>query len=449
MFIKKNIFTFTAICALALGCTTEQSAEIPPSRPLGREIPTVHTTAADAEQLHSPAATAIEPGASLTLQQALALALMQNPELEAFSHELRASEARALQAGLPPNPELELEIESFDRDGAGYNSSEPSLLLSQVIELGGKRSKRARVAQALGKVAGLAYERKRLEVFTLTANRFIEVIAAERRFELTQALLALAEQTSRSVDERVNAGKESPVLKTKTSAEMEMARLDVVDAEIALIVARTALAALWGSEHSEFQIAASNFDSVRETLPPLDGLRTQLVANPELAEQQAEVQAHQAALQAAQAGRIPDLTFAAGVQRYEEDRTHALIFGIGVPLPLFDRNQGHIAAARHELAGAMAEERSVSIDLSSRLTSTYLRLSAAHRRALALRLTIVPGLQEAYTATHSGYKEGKYDLLYVLDTQRTLFAAKRDMVDALVEYHTALNDLEQLAGMKL
>jgi len=217
----------------------------------------------------------------------------------------------------------------------------------------------------------------------------------------------------------------------------------------ALTLARTALAALWNSEQSEFQIASNSFGKVRKMLPALDVLRIQLAANPELTEQQAEIRTHQAVLEAAQAERIPNLTLAAGVQRYEEDRTHALIFGVGVPLPLFDRNQGNIAAARHELAKARAEERSVAIGLSSRLNATYIRLCAAHRRVLALQAKVVPAMQEAYNATHSGYREGKYDLMLVLDAQHTLFAAKRDMVDALADFHTALNDLEQLTGMKM
>ncbi|MDD2600324.1 MAG: TolC family protein [Kiritimatiellae bacterium] len=446
MFTKTTVSIVTTICLLAMGCATERSANLLPSAPLGQELPAIHIAAVAANSSQKPELFTIDPGSNLTLQQALALALMHNPELEAYSHEVRAAEARALQAGLPPNPELEFEMESFDRDGEGYNSSEPSLLLSQVIELGGKRKKRTRVAQAQGEVAGWSYQQKRLEVLTATANHFVGVIAAGQRLALARSLLELVGESSRSVSERVNAGKESPVLKTKANAEMEIAQLDVADAESVLVLARTALAALWNSERSEFQIASNSFDKVRETLPALDALRLQLAANPELAEHQAEVRTHQAALEAAQAERIPNLTLAAGVQRYEEDRTHALIFGVGVPLPLFDRNQGNIAAAQHELAKAMAEERSTAIDLSSRLNATYHRLQAAHRRVQALRLKVVPAMEEAYHATHSGYREGKYDLLLVLDAQRTLFAAKRDMVDALADFHTALNDLEQLTG---
>ena len=64
-----------------------------------------------------------------------------------------------------------------------------------------------------------------------------------------------------------------------------------------------------------------------------------------------------AALSLERAARIPDLEASAGYVQFEEDGTSALAFGVGVPLPLFDRNQGHIAAAREEIATATAERR--------------------------------------------------------------------------------------------
>jgi len=449
MFNTKTISGVSALFALTMGCTTPRRAEMPSPLPLGREIPSFH---ASINGVHTPLPQepeSMEPMESLTLRQALALALMRNPELEAFSHEVRAAEARTLQAELPHNPEMELEVESFDRDGEGYDSSEPSVILSQVIELGGKRSKRVRIAEARGEAAGWAYESKRLDVFTQTANRFASVIAAQQRFELAGSSLALAEQTSRTVDERVKSGKEPPVQRTKAIAEMEMAHLDAAEAESTLMVSCNALAAMWGTDQSNFQIATGNFGDVLDLLPSLDTLRIQLASNPDLALRKANVQMRQAALDSANAGRIPDLTIAAGVKRFEEDETQAIIFGIGVPLPLFDRNQGNITAAQHELAKEKAGERAAGIELSARLTGTHARLTSAHNRTKVLRTKVVPAMEEAYNAMLSGYKEGKYDLLNVLDAQRTLFATKSDLINALSDYHTALNDIERLTGMSI
>ncbi len=449
MLKKIFILKFGAISALTIGCATQQTAKVPSPLPLGREIPSFHASGAGSDHPLAREPETIEPLKNLTLRQALALALMNNPELEAFSHDLRAAEARSLQAGLPHNPEVELEVESYDRDGAGYDSAEPSVILSQVIELGGKRGKRLRVAEAEGVAAGWAYESKRLDVFSQTANRFAGVVADQQRFELAKSTLAVAEQTSRSVAERVLAGKESPVQRTKAVAEMEMARLDADAAESALMVSRNALAAMWGGDPSNFQTASGSFGDLPERLPSIDALRVQLAANPELALRSAHVAVRQAALESEVAKRVPDLTVAAGVKRFEEDETQALIFGIGVPLPLFDRNQGNIAAARHELAKARAEQRAAGVELSTQLLATHTGLTSARSRAQVLRTKVVPAMESACQAMHSGYGEGKYDLREVLDAQRALFAAKLDLIDALADYHTALNTMERLTGMSM
>jgi cobalt-zinc-cadmium efflux system outer membrane protein len=57
----------------------------------------------------------------VTLAQAQALALLQNPRLAAFGWEVRAREAQILQAGLLPNPEVDVEVENFAGSGALRN----------------------------------------------------------------------------------------------------------------------------------------------------------------------------------------------------------------------------------------------------------------------------------------------------------------------------------------
>ena len=104
----------------------------------------------------------------ITLQKALSWALMQNPELEAFSFEQRAREAHALQSGLYPNPQLEILVEDAAGSGNfnGFSRSQSTIQLSQLIELGGKRGARLRANDLSGKLAGWDYETKRMDVLT-------------------------------------------------------------------------------------------------------------------------------------------------------------------------------------------------------------------------------------------------------------------------------------------
>lgn len=75
-----------------------------------------------------------QPGRSIWGRH-LAMALIRNPELEAFSYAVRAAEARVLQAGVRPNTELQVELDEYDRDGAGLNSAETAVVLAQALSL--------------------------------------------------------------------------------------------------------------------------------------------------------------------------------------------------------------------------------------------------------------------------------------------------------------------------
>ena len=92
----------------------------------------------------------------LTLPDALALALVHSPRLAGASWNVRAAEAERLQARLLPNPELEAEAEEITGSGErrGLETAEMSVRLSQLIELGGKRARRTKVAEMEGRLAG-------------------------------------------------------------------------------------------------------------------------------------------------------------------------------------------------------------------------------------------------------------------------------------------------------
>ncbi len=149
------------------GCM-EHSDEValPERRSLVQEFSTFQ---APAKPMETPDVPEIaEPAGSITLRQALALALMHNPELKAFSWDVRVSEARQLQASLWPNPELEVEVEEVGGQGqrSGFDAAETTIQLSQLIELGDKRNKRTKLASMEKELAGWDYEARRLDVFT-------------------------------------------------------------------------------------------------------------------------------------------------------------------------------------------------------------------------------------------------------------------------------------------
>src|SRR5262245_18631521 len=83
-----------------------------------------------------------EPVGELTLRDAVVAALRASPELAASSWMIRAKEAEGLQAGVLPNPELGVSVEdvgNFGKRSSLASENETSVMLSELVELGGKR----------------------------------------------------------------------------------------------------------------------------------------------------------------------------------------------------------------------------------------------------------------------------------------------------------------------
>jgi len=144
-----RILAYRAVALLAvlgaIGCSSDFDVW-PEERLLGRGIPTFRP---DEESETTESLVVEEPTGPLTLRKALALSLARSPALAAASWSVRAAEARALQEGLPPNPEVRVRFEDFGGSGAfrGTSFSEHGVRLGQVTELGGKASKRRRAAR--------------------------------------------------------------------------------------------------------------------------------------------------------------------------------------------------------------------------------------------------------------------------------------------------------------
>ncbi len=420
-------------------------ADSPGPRPLGREIP---APLASPEVLPS-GTTVTEPVGDLTLREVLSLVLLQNPEIKAFAFEVRAREAAVLQSSLLPNPQLGVVAENFGNNAlTGFDSTAITLQLSQLIELGGKRAARTEATQLARDLAGWDYERARIKVLTETHNAYVEVMSAQGRTALSKQVVDLADEVAAAAAKRVTAGKVSPVEETKAGVATASVRIELTRAERELEAARARLAATWGSTAPRFKRALGALEAILP-IPSLAQLMERLRQNPELARWATEIAERQAVIALEETRAIPDLTASFGVRRFEEPGDDALVVGISLPLPVFNRNQGAILEAQRRLAKTEEERRAMEVRMATALSSAYQTLAGAHAEITALKAQVLPGAQSAFEAASKGYRLGKFGLLDVLDAQRTLFGAKTQYLRALTDYHQSIAQVEGLIGERL
>jgi cobalt-zinc-cadmium efflux system outer membrane protein len=386
----------------------------------------------------------------LGLYDALSLALLRNPELEAFSSEIRAAEARELQAGLLPNPELEAEVEDFGGKGdrSGFKGAESTLSIGQLIELGGKRGKRRRVASLSKELRNWDYESKRLDIFTKTSRAFIDVLSLQERLILVEETMELAQKMHNLVSEKVEAGKVSPLEKTKADVLLSTTQIEEDKVKKQLETARKMLASNWGSTSAKFQSVEGNLKVIPD-LPAIEQLTPLTSKNPDLQRFTTETELRQSELRLAESRRVPDVTLRGGLKRFEDTSDYAFVVGFSVPLGVFDRNQGGIQEAKHNLTATHSLRNSERVRIETELSAAYQNLSSAHYQATTLHSNVLPAAETALEASSEGYKQGKLEYLDVLDAQRTLYDVKSQYIESLSSYHKAAVEVERLIGQEI
>jgi len=385
-----------------------------------------------------------EPAGELTLEKALSRAMARNPEIAAAESEVRAREGRLLQAGTRPNPELSGTTENLGGDVAKSGGVQSTLEVGQRLEIGGDRAARTTAAGAARDLARWDLESRRLDVAGRAKRAFIDVLSAQRRVELADETVRLAEEVRSTVAARVEAGKVSPIEETRAEVALATERIERDRAATDLLGARSRLAATWGSTAPRFARVVGDLDAI-PVLPSLESVAAQIERNPEVARWSAEIAEREALLRVERARAFPDVTVGGGYRHFELGSS-AFLASVTVPIPLFDRNRGGQIEAREQIARAQEERRSAILRLRQLVGETHASLARAEGEVRNLRDQVVPRAESVYAAVSEGYRLGKFGYMEVLDARRTLAAVRAQLARAQAELQRAFADLEQLTA---
>ncbi len=392
------------------------------------------------ERPNAIASRLVESPATLTLQTALGLAASANAELSAARHEFQAVDASVIQAGTLPNPTLEFGMQDTQRA-----TRETTVQISQPIELGGKRGLRIQAAESGRNAASAELHAKVSEIRANVTTAFFDVLTAQERLYLARDSVEVAERATTTAAKRVIAGKVSPVEETKARVAEAGVRLELLKAKSELGSTRKRLTGFWGNVIPRFERAEGQLESLPE-LPELSELSRRLASAPMLARARIEVDRRQALANLERSRRIPDVSINLGIKRSEELGRNQAIFGVSVPLPLFDRNQGNVLESLRRTDKAKDELSATETRLDSELAQAYEKLNTSRQEAEALQKEILPGAKSAYDAAVTGFEFGKFAFLDVLDAQRTLLQTKSQYLRALSDAHRAAAEIDGILG---
>ena len=378
--------------------------------------------------------------ASLTLAQTLEEAAGRSPAIVAAERELAAAEARVRQAGFRENPELSLEVENVAGTGElrGLNRLEATVAVNQRLDLGGRRGARVEVARAELGVQRLRLAIARADLAQSVREQFARAVAARERLEQAKDNVTWAQELARVAGLLVEAGRDPPLRAVRARSALAQARAALEAAEAEELAARSSLAALFGVSTPVGGVTGSSLDLTPRPVAPEVSLEVKLA--------DAERAAAEAGLRQQLVERRLDPAVGAGVRHVRETGDFGFVAGVSMPLQLFNRNQGNIAAARAAVAAADARRAGMLASTTAKARNAIANVEAAPRRVSALEGSASPEAAEALRLTQRSYEEGRASLLELLDARNAYTSAQAQLTEARLSLALATAELGRISA---
>jgi cobalt-zinc-cadmium efflux system outer membrane protein len=398
-------------------------------------------------------ATAQAP-ASISLDQAIDLAIAHSHTLKAARTQIQQNQAQETTASLRPNPTLAWDAlflpafnaPSFTLDNLD-NTQQFDMGLSYLFERGGKRRRRIDAARDATAVTRFQVDDTQRNLIFNVAQQFIDAQLAQSVLDFARKDLDSFSQTVKISEDRFKAGDlgEGDLLKIKL--QLLQFQTDVSGAELAKVQALASLRELLGYDavpegydvqgELAFQPLAVNLDDLR-----LKALKLR----PDFLGAQQGVQAAQSQISLAKADGKVDLT--AGLSYTHVSDQNSLSATFAIPLPVFDRNQGEIARTRFALTQSEENKLAASDTVLTDVRNNY-EAFATNQKIVQLYLSgYLKQAQDSLEISEYAYKRGAASLLDFLDAERSYRSIQLSYRQALAAYLVSIEQLKEAVGTR-
>jgi cobalt-zinc-cadmium efflux system outer membrane protein len=382
---------------------------------------------------------------TITLEELQQMALQNNPTFRQSAANIQAAEGRKRQSGSYPNPTVGYQGEQIR--GGSFHGGEQGFFVQQDIVLGGKLSLNRKIFDQELKQAETEAEEQKVRVVTNVRMSYTQALAAQQTLKLRQDLSKLADDAVETSHQLANVGQADAPDVLESEVEAQQAQLAVAMAEQNRQRVWKALAAVVGSPW----LPLMRLEGKLEDTPPVnaDELVEKIVnESPAVRIAGLGVKRAEAALARAKREPIPDLQLRGGMQQNGELLSNGRAVGlqgfadVGVRIPIFDRNQGNIAAAKGDAERAKREVERVKLVLRERAASVVQNYAFSQTAVDRYKNQMIPRAQKAYELYSKKYQEMAAAYPQVLIAQRTLMQLEVSYINALENFATSSLSLQ-------
>lgn len=366
------------------------------------------------------------PQSRLTLQDLEALAMANNPTIRELAATTQKASGFRTQVGLRANPTAGYQGFQLADKGTDQHTA----FVEQEFITGGKLELNRRVLNAAVRAQLLELEAQKLRVTTDIRTKFYEALAAQKRIALIEEFRSVADHGFKLAELRKQAMEGSQVDVLQARVQRSEVELSLQQAQQTQAAIWRELAALTGASTLQQTELEGELPQDIQTLNWSDVGLSLLAGSPEYSAAQARLNRAQANLDRQQVQAIPNITaqLAGGV----DNGTNSSIINlqIGAPIPVFNKNQGNIAAARAEYCRALAEMQRIENAIKGRLAVVSRDFETASAAVAKYSQDILPSAAESMKLAELAYRSGETSFVQVLVARRTYFDSNLQFVAA-------------------
>lgn len=389
----------------------------------------------------------------ITLPQAIGIAIQNNKDLQAVRYTVEQARARLLQAGLPPNPRLDIADRNdriFRNEGeyvAGVGISQPFSVANRI----GHQKDVARVDVALALVE---IRQAELKLAGDVASRFYSILALNRQIKVREQLIDVDQKLELGARNRFKAAEVSEL--DVNTAQLELQRLTQERALLLSqrITQQAQLNQLLGKSATQ-ALELNDTLPISDPLPSLSDMQRQaLSSRPDLCFALLNADRAQANQALARAQRWEDWTVGVGLEQGRQvidgaplqrtSRTFGL--SLSIPLPLRNQNQGNISEAAAAEAQAYARIEALKLSISNEVVGAYAETERLQQALSVYQRNMLPISERNVFLAQLGYRQGLIPIDDVVRIQRQQGEINTAYLNALDQYLQALARLHIATG---
>lgn len=444
--MRVGLLTLSLLAATAALVSTSAAQDNPVRLPSPLPASTAQPLKPTPSQVRSAEAlplVAPEPIAdsALTLQELENMALSANPSVARAAALVQAARGNWVQVGLRPNPVVGYEGQQL---GSGGRAEQHGVYAQQEFVRGGKLTLNRQVAAQEWAQAERDLAAQQQRVLTDVRVAFFSVLVAQEQQQVATDLLRIGTGS-------LDAAKALLQAKEVGEADVLQAQIEVENTQIFAANARNRRLAAWqnlsavaGQPKLPLQPLAGD---PADGLPQYrydDILQRLLTSSPEIASAIANVERARWAVQRAQVEAVPNVTVLGMVNTIDNGiggRTDGNVV-IGVPLPLWNKNQGGIIQAQGQVTAAERAVDQLELDLQNRLAPVFERYANASNQVARYQKVILPAAKRSFELVRQSYEAGEQGYTSLLTAQRTYSQTRLNYLESLRELRVSGAQLE-------